>query len=167
MVHEAPFKIALKGLVVPNWQLKETTYLVWSGQVQGTLNISSAIFGIYLGSFLFHLFFISDSHLYFPHCFIPTSAFPLILFTYSLICWDCSSYLPWHSYPFSLHFHFLPTLGTWSSKYTPVPMKLNFRASLFLELQAQIFKCLPLYSPTCRSSTSPQNHLNLIIYSPF
>ena len=84
--------------------------------------------------------------------------------TYSLIQLDGTRFHLWRSYLFPFHFNYLPTPWTWSTQYTPAPKKLTASSSLFLELQAPIFKCLPLYPPS-RSSTSPQNHLNLIIYS--
>lgn len=127
------------------------------------------ILGVYFGSFLFRFFFLLGSHFYFPCCSLPTSAFIfLILFTYSLICRYCSRFHLWLLICSHFILSYLLTPGTWSTKYTKVIMKSILLAQgFFLNYKAQIFKSLPSCLPTGRSSTSPQNHLNLIIYSSF
>lgn len=82
------------------------------------------IFGVYFGSFLFHLSFLPGSHFYFPCCSLPTSAFIfLILFAYSLICWYRSRFHLWLLICSHFILSYLLTPGTWSTKYTKVIMK--------------------------------------------
>ena len=121
MVHQVPFKTALKGLVAPN-RARESKLFIQARSSQPQETISSAIFSIYLQFFLFYLLFISGSHLYFPHCSIPASAFSLILllshFNHVQLC--ATPETAAHQAPLSLGFS---KQGHWSGLSFPSPMQ--------------------------------------------
>lgn len=132
-----------------------------------SLNISLHIFGIYFGLFLFHLSFLPGSHLYFPHCSLPTWAFLfLILVTYSLML-VLLKFPPvaWLSAPISFSLSYHSTPGTWSTKYTPVTRKSILLPQAFLLATGSDFQTPTFICTRKQIKYLSPNHL--IIYSSF
>ena len=119
MVHQVPFKTALKGLVAPN-RARESKLFIQARSSQPQETISSAIFSIYLQFFLFTLYL--SSHLYFPHCSIPAPALSLILLLshFSRVQLRATPETAAHQAPPSLGFS---RQGHWSGLPCPSPMQ--------------------------------------------